>query len=261
VRGLFVTGTDTGVGKTQVACALLRLWREAGLRPAPLKPAETGCQPDPEDALALMREAEPELSPPSPCPSPASGRGDSLDVVCPYRFREPLAPAVAARLEGRVVEIGRVLVCAEQLSVGDRPLLVESAGGLLVPLTERETNADLAVRLGLPLLVVARAGLGTINHTVLTIEAARARGLRVAAVVLNRASSATADPSEATNPAEIVRLTGVPVLGPLPFVESATERIARLAELLSRAPELGLNRLTGLDPGSTKPALSRVDIR
>src|SRR5438045_1528149 len=105
MRGLLVTGTDTGVGKTQVSCALLQLFAQAGLRPAAMKPAETGCQPDPEDALALRE---------------AAGSADPLELVCPYRFREPLAPAVAARREGRTIELERILECARELAQGDR---------------------------------------------------------------------------------------------------------------------------------------------
>jgi dethiobiotin synthetase len=223
VRGLFVIGTDTGVGKTQVACAVLRLWREAGLRPAALKPAETGCDPHPLDALALQAEA---------------GGQDPLAVVCPFQLRLPLAPAVAARLEGRELSLAQVYACAEELSRGDRPLVVESAGGLLVPFTERETNADLAELLELPVLVVARAGLGTINHVALTLEALASRALPVVLVVLNRAMPGPPELSEATNAAEIARLTGSRVVGPLPFVAEAGERIAQLSRRLANEPAL-----------------------
>ncbi len=231
MRGLFVTGTDTGVGKTQVACALLRLWREAGLRPAALKPAETGCQPQPEDAVALRE---------------AAGNVDPLEQVCPFQLRDPLAPAVAARREGRTLSLEKVLDCARALSAGDRPLLVESAGGLLVPFTERETNADLAQALGLPVLVVARAGLGTINHSALTVEALAHRGLHLRAIVLNRALGAPPDLSEEDNASEITRLTGVRVLGPLPVVAGPEERRARLVDLLRPV-------LAELGPGGAVP--------
>jgi len=200
MRGLFVTGTDTSVGKTAVSCAIAALARSRGLPLAVMKPAETGCVPDPLDALALRE---------------AAGSADPLELVCPYRFAEPLAPAVAARRAGRTLSLGHLVDCARKLAE-DRPLLVEGAGGLLVPYTERETCADLIAALGLPVLLVARAGLGTLNHTALTIEALRARKLTLRAVVLNRTGTHS-DLSEQDNAAEISRLTGAQVLGPLPF--------------------------------------------
>ena len=156
---------------------------------------------------------------------------DPPELVCPYSLRAPLAPAVAARLEGVEISLERVLACAAELSRRHAALLVEGAGGLLVPLTPRETYADLAVALGLPVLVVARAGLGTVNHTALTCEALRTRGLAVAGVVLNR-TSAGADPSEPWNAAEIERLSGVRVLADLPHEPDPVRRAALLADRL-----------------------------
>lgn len=215
MRGLFVTGTDTGVGKTAVSCALAAHARSQGVRLAVMKPAETGCtDQNPEDALALRA---------------AAGSDDPLELVCPYRLPEPLAPAVAARRAGRKLSVAQVLDCAQKLAA-DRPLLVEGAGGLLVPFTERETTAELIAALGLPVLVVARAGLGTINHTALTVEALRARKLPVAAVVLN-AAVPELDLSAEDNAAEIARLAGVQVFGPTPFIADPN---ARRDQLLSR---------------------------
>ncbi len=216
MRGLFITGTDTGVGKTEVAAALLRGHRGAGLDVAGMKPAQSGVEPGvPSDADRLRD---------------AAGGGDAPDLVCPYAFDAPLAPGVAARLEGLAISLERILEAARALAARHAALLVEGAGGLLVPLTPRHTFADLAVALGMPVLVVARAGLGTVNHTALTCEALRARGLAVAGVVLNRPSAAS-DPSEPHNAAEIERLAGVPVLASLPFVP---ERAARERILVER---------------------------
>lgn len=215
MRGLFVTGTDTGVGKTAVSCALAAHARANGVKLAVMKPAETGCTPDnPEDALALRA---------------AAGSDDPLDLVCPYRLPEPLAPAVAARRAGRTLSLSHVVDCARKLAA-NRPLLAEGAGGLLVPFTESETTAELIAALGLPVLVVARAGLGTINHTALTVEALRARGLTLAAVVLN-ASAPALDLSAEDNAAEIARLTGAQVFGPAPYLADPN---ARRDQLLSR---------------------------
>jgi dethiobiotin synthetase len=232
VRGFFVAGTDTGVGKTQVACALLSLLRDA----VPLKPVETGCDPaKPEDALALLE---------------ASRGSFDLDRVCPYRFHLPAAPLVAAEAEGKTVSLERI----EQLvaRAAPNPIVVEAAGGLLVPLareiaartieqvdpSERSpaptlvTNLDLAERLGLPVILVARAGLGTLNHCALSAEALERRGIELAAIVLNRVSSED-DPTVATNPRVVEELTGARVLGPTPFLKHAAERPAALARVIA----------------------------
>lgn len=207
---LMLVGTDTGVGKTTVGVALIGAWRAHGHRVAPLKPAESGCARDgrgelvPLDAIQL---------------ADAAGCGELLGDVCPYRYEAPLAPAVAARAEGRPVELARVLAARSRLAerLPHELLLVEGAGGLLVPYADGLLGADLARALRARVLVVGRAGLGTINHTALTIEAARARGLEVVGVVLSRTARA-ADPSEPSNPGEIERLTGAPVFGTLPHV-------------------------------------------
>ncbi len=219
VRGLFVTATDTGVGKTEVACAIVRGHRARGLDVAAMKPAQSGHAPgEPSDADRLRA---------------AAGADDPAELVCPYSFGPPLAPAVAARVEGRTVSLARILDAARALASRHAALVVEGAGGLLTPLTDSETYADLAVALRLPVLVVARAGLGTVNHTALTCEALRARGLAVHGIVLNRAS-AGADPSEPHNAGEIERLTGARVLAALPHEADIAARERRFAEVLSR---------------------------
>ena len=209
MRGLFVTGTDTGVGKTEVSCALVAAARADGLDLGAMKPAQSGVEPgDPGDAQRLRA---------------AAGETDPPELVCPYTFAAPLAPGVAARLAGVEIRLEVILEAAQVLAARHTALLVEGAGGLLVPLTPRHTYADLAVALGLPVLVVARAGLGTVNHTALTVEALRARGLAVAGVVLNR-TSAESDPSVPHNAAEIERLTGAKVLASLPFLRDIGAR-------------------------------------
>lgn len=196
--GLFVSGTDTGVGKTWVACRLAEAWSRAGLQVGVFKPAESG---QGGDAAALLK---------------AAASTQPLSLVRPYAFKRPLAPAVAAAQEGKRIS----LLClkrayAKLASQSDR-MVVEGAGGLLVPYAPRLDAGILARSLGLPLLIVARAKLGTINHTLLTLEAARRRGLDVAAVLLNGPQDRR-DPSIASNAAVIRRLGRVPVLGPLPW--------------------------------------------
>jgi dethiobiotin synthetase len=218
MRGLLVTATDTGVGKTEVSCALLANARAAGIDAVGLKPAQSGVGPDePSDAERL---------------GAAAGWVEPPEVVCPYSFAAPLAPAVAARLEGRPIAFARIVELARAVAARRAAVLVEGAGGLLAPLTDRETYADLAVALGWPVLVVARAGLGTVSHTALTVEALRARGLELAAVVLNRVAPAD-DPSVPHNPAEIARLTGCVPVGPLPYVADIGARTAALRSELA----------------------------
>jgi dethiobiotin synthetase len=218
VRGLFITATDTGVGKTEVACALVSGARAAGLDVGAMKPAQSGRTPgEASDAERLHQ---------------AAGGADPLELVCPYQFEPPLAPGVAARLAGVAISLPRLLEAARALAARHAALVVEGAGGLLVPLTPTGTYADLAAALGLPVLVVARAGLGTVNQTALTLEALRARRLEVVGVVLNR-TGPDDDPSVPWNAAEIERLTGARVLASLPYLRDIASRGAFLRSALA----------------------------
>ncbi len=175
MRGLFVTGTDTGVGKTYVTCALARGLRAAGVDVGVMKPIETGVPPTgPEDARALQR---------------ASGVEDPLELICPVRFSLPASPEAAAQAEGRSVSRADLRKAFEFLARRHEFMLVEGAGGLLVPLDPHHDMADLVRELDLPLLVVARGRLGTVNHTRLTLEVAETRGLEVFGVVISHASA------------------------------------------------------------------------
>jgi dethiobiotin synthetase len=177
--GVFVTGTDTGVGKTVVACALVRGLRARGIDAGAMKPIETGVGPEgPADAIALRA---------------AAGARDPLADVCPQQFALAAAPAVASRAHGGAVDLAAIDAAWLRLRARREFLVVEGAGGLLVPIAAQLSMADLAARLALPLLVVARAALGTINHTRLTLAAAAARGLRVAGVVISHAGGALPD--------------------------------------------------------------------
>ncbi|GMU59913.1 MAG: ATP-dependent dethiobiotin synthetase BioD [Myxococcaceae bacterium] len=205
VRGYFVTGTDTGVGKTQVSVALLEVLRARGEVPFALKPYETGGASDSE---ALWR---------------AAGGWQPKASVCLFRFKRPLAPAMAA--PGGDAGDPRKVKALLQRYAG-HPVVVEGAGGLHVPLTPRQDVIDLAVLLGLPVVVVARAGLGTINHTTLTLLALLQRGARVAGVVLVQATRGR-EPSVRMNRAELERrFPRVRVVGPVPFVAQGGRRRA-----------------------------------
>jgi dethiobiotin synthetase len=194
VRGVFVTGTDTGVGKTVVAAAVCAAARAGGSSVAAWKPVVTGTEeagPADHELLAA-----------------ASG-GRPADVT-PLTFRPAVSPHLAAELSGKAIE-PQVLLASAQTAAGRAELLVvEGVGGLLVPLTLGYSVRDLARELGLPLVVAAQPGLGTINHTLLTLEAARAVGLRVAGVVLTPWPDAPSS-LERSNRKSIERLGGVEV--------------------------------------------------
>ncbi len=200
MSALFVTGTDTGCGKTRVACALAWGLRDAGLRVRVLKPVETGCEAGvPADARALAA---------------AAGDVRSDTALCPYRLALAAAPAVAAAEAGIEIDPQRIAGALEDARAGADLVIVEGAGGLRVPLRPGLDMAGLAVALGLPLLVVARAALGTINHTQLTLEAAAADGLEVLGVVISHTRAQLPD-GDARNLEGLRSALPVPLLGEL----------------------------------------------
>jgi dethiobiotin synthetase len=200
-RGIFVTGTDTGVGKTIVAATLARLLRMNGVTVGVMKPVTSGCREEDglqvsDDALLLCQ---------------AAGLSCSDDIA-PYRLREALAPAEAARINGVRIDFSAIQSAYDRLATTAEYMIVEGAGGLMVPLAGGLLVADLARQLDLSLLVVARPGLGTINHTVLTCFAAQQMGLQVAGVIINGMPE---HPGLAEQGAahQIGSLCGAPVLG------------------------------------------------
>lgn len=217
---LFVTGTDTGVGKTVVTAAIAALAVAAGRRVAVLKPAQTGVAPGEPGDLEFVEAA--------------AGPSPLLRTACPYRLRAPLAPAVAAPLEGVRIDPEAIARCYGDLVREADVMLVEGAGGLLVHLAAGFLMADLARELALPLLIVVRPGLGTLNHTALTVEAARARGIDVAGVVIS-GYPAEPDLAARTNPALLVELTGAPLVGVLPQIEGLSTEGLRPAGLAAAA--------------------------
>lgn len=192
MRGLFITGTDTGVGKTEVTAAIARTWRRQRRDFVVRKPVATGGLDD-ANKLALAA-------------------GHSAQVVTPLLFPEPAAPPVAARLAGRELSLPMIV---EALGPLDGVMLVEGVGGLLCPLTATETVADLAALLRLPLVVVARRSLGTLNHTLMTVEIARTRRLDVAGVVVSETSPVTTK-AEMGNVEELRSRLTVPILAVVP---------------------------------------------
>ena len=226
-RGIFITGTDTGVGKTVVAATLARLLVMRGVTAGVMKPVTSGCREQDgrlvsDDALLLCR---------------AAGVTCSHDIA-PYLLREPVAPAEAAKLDGVRIDFSGITSAYERLSACHDVMIVEGAGGLMVPLAGGLLVADLVKALELPLLVVARPNLGTINHTVLTCFAAQQLGLTVAGVIINGYSDQP-DLAERSAAHHIGSLCGAPVLGCWPQCDrdDELETVDFLADWLGGQPE------------------------
>lgn len=196
MRGVFVTGTGTEVGKTVVAAVIARTHAAAGERVGVFKPAVSGLEEGEESDHALLRRA--------------AGSSQSDDEIAPYRYDPPVSPHLGAELAGERIDPGRLLATTEAASEGADLVVCEGVGGLMVPLTLGYLVRDLARDLGLPIVVAASPGLGTINHALLTVESARAVGLDVAAVVL---TPWPAEPGavESSNREAIERLAAVEV--------------------------------------------------
>lgn len=217
-RGIFITGTDTGVGKTMTTAILACTLRQQGWRVGVMKPAETGCEE--RDGCLVGADAS-FLQALSGCEAP-------VEIVNPYRFREPVAPAVAAEREGGAIDLQHIAACYAQLAAEYDLVLVEGAGGLLVPLTEDKNYLDLCALLDIPLIVVARNVLGTINHTALTITVAAQR-CRVLGIVLNTLEPQHSDSSQASNIDSLRRWGRAPLLGVTPYTREQTAKVlARL---------------------------------
>lgn len=209
-RALLIAGTDTGVGKTYVGCALARGLSRLGYQVGVMKPCETGVAqsapdapgrlPDGSDASALVL---------------ASGCVAAPELVRPYAFPLAAAPAVAAAAAGASIDLATIRRAFAALREAHDVLLVEAAGGLMVPLAPSLTWLDLAAHLRLPVLLVARAGLGTLNHTALSERAARAAGLRVLGIVVSCPDGAPSA-AERSNLGALRGLVSSPVLAELP---------------------------------------------
>ena len=228
-KGIFITGTDTGVGKTVITAALALSLKGSGLDVGVMKPLQSGSSLPGMTDIEFLRTVldEKEHSPDD----------------CIYSFEAPLSPDAAARLAGETIDTERIKSAYERLASSRDVVLVEGAGGLLVPIADGYLMADLARDLSLPLIIVARPGLGTINHTALTIECARGRGLSVLGFVIN-AFPGSPDPAERTNPRAIYEQTEAPLLGVYPEDSSlgVAKGVLGAMEGLSRrafAPLLG----------------------
>ena len=225
--GIFITGTDTGVGKTLVACGLAALLRKSGYKVGVMKPVETGCKEKegrlfPQDAYWIKD---------------ASGCNEPLEKICPYRLRDPLAPSMAAERENVKIDISLLEKVYSEISSTHDITLVEGAGGLLVPILPSFTYADFARLLKLPPVVVAANRLGTINHLLLTLEHASRVGLRVLGYVFNRLDNQPSLAAE-TNREALLSLTAVPYLGEIPYIESVETKRSSLADVFEEKLDL-----------------------
>ncbi len=213
MRGLFVTGTDTGVGKTVVAAAICAALASRSQRVAAFKPAITGL-----DAPAGHWPHDHELL------ASVASAGQAPGDVAPYRFGPSVSPHYAAELAGTSIDFARLEALAAAAAAEADVLVCEGVGGLMVPLTDSHLVRDLAAALGFPLVIVARPGLGTISHTLLTLEAARAAGLRPAGVVMTPWPERPS-PAEVSNRRTVERLGACPVAG-LPPCDPASLAVA-----------------------------------
>ncbi|SCW41308.1 dethiobiotin synthetase [Paenibacillus tianmuensis] len=217
-RGLFVTGTDTGVGKTVITAAIAAALRSEGRNVGVWKPVQSGALLGKgiTDAERLLRGTD---------------ISDRPEQVAPFTFAAPLAPALAAKQAGVTMTTAGLLAAGEPLAERYDALLIEGAGGAAVPLTSDTLVADFIAELGVPALIVARCGLGTVNHTLLTAALLRQRGIPVAGVVMNEVDPATSrdDPSTAANAELIERYGGLRVLGRFPWIcgEATMEKLVR----------------------------------
>jgi len=233
-RAVFVTATDTDIGKTMIASALVVGMRERGIRCGVMKPVQCAGN----DALFLKR---------------VSGAGDPLGIINPFSFRRPLSPHLAARLESRHISLKKILRCYEMLRERHDFLVVEGAGGLLVPLSGRMLVADMIKALDLDIVIVARAGLGTINHTLLTIEAAARRNIRIVGIVYNQSTRGPLTVCEEDNPVIIRKLSAIRTLGLVPFRKIQRGRVS--VELLRDiAGRIDIDAIVGDSPAQRERA-------
>ena len=209
MKSLFITGTDTGVGKTTIAASIAAFFSiRKGMNVGVMKPFESGLSKRNKDLLPWD----------GICLREASGSTDDLNDISPYTFEAPLAPEVAASLEHVQIDIDIVDRIYKKITKKHDVMIIEGAGGVLVPIKRDFFYADLIQKWASPTLVVSRIGLGTINHTLLTCNHLESRGIKVIGVILNN-SDGTGDLATKTNPEALKRYLKVPVLGVFPYFE------------------------------------------
>ncbi len=230
MKGLFITGTDTDVGKTVAAAALARLLHNRGVNVGVMKPVTSGCREENDCLVSLDAELL------------AWGAGLKVvnDDIAPYLLREPIAPSEAAERGDVLIEFRRILEAFARLAARHDFIIVEGAGGLMTPLTGNLLIADLVNYLSLPILVVARPGLGTINHTLLTCFAAKQFGITLCGVIINNYPEFP-NSAEESAPRLISSLAGVSFLSIFPHIDGKNQRelVMELASKIDREPGTG----------------------
>ena len=222
VKGFFITGTDTGVGKTVVTATLAMLFRKHRWKAGVMKPIETGVHQSSRHGLGNDARFL----------KIAAGSRDAAQLIGPYRFKLPLSPLIAAEAEGRTINLKKIRNHFNTLSFRHQIVLVEGAGGIMVPLTERETNLDLIRQLSLPVILVVGNKLGAINQTLLTLHCARSHKIDVKGIIINQMRQKQ-DPAMKSNLRVLQSLAGVPILGVIPYIQGLNVEKLRLGELRS----------------------------
>jgi dethiobiotin synthetase len=211
MNGLFITGTDTDIGKTALSALLLAELRRRKINAAPMKPAQTGCVsgvPDLDYSLAM---AGMDVS------------AENYANMAPYRFEPACSPHLAAEMAATEIEIAEMVIAARTLASEYEFVIAEGAGGIMVPLNRHETMLDLMQALKLPIVIAARPGLGTINHTLLSIRALRSDGLNIAGVVFVASKPDKPGLIKEDNAVTIEQFGKVPILGTIPYCAQLTE--------------------------------------
>ena len=212
MSGFFITGTDTDVGKTVVTACLMALFKSRGINVGVMKPIETGVDPichssANSDAKFLME---------------VSGDNDKSDEVCPYRFKTPASPYQAAQIEKKIIQPEKIVEKYKVLKSHHSMMLIEGIGGLLVPITKHYNVGNLALDIGLPLIIVSRIRIGTLNHTLLTINAAKQYGLKIKGVVVNQQENQNLNFVEKQQEKLIEELSNIPILGVCPYIKNVS---------------------------------------
>ena len=205
MNGLFITGTDTDIGKTALSALLLAELRRRNINAAPMKPAQTGCNGDVPDLDYSLSMANLSVSP------------EDYSNMSPYTFEPACSPHLAAERAGAGIEIAEIVIAARTLAKEYDFIITEGAGGIMVPLNRRELMLDLMQALRFPIVLVARPGLGTINHTLLSIRALRSDGLNIAGVVFVESKNTAPRFIEEDNGNTIEQFGKIPILGTIPY--------------------------------------------
>ncbi len=220
MSGIFITGTDTNIGKTAVAAGLAGALKQKGYKVGVMKPVQSGAGI--KNGRLYSQDAEILMA--------AIDKHDELELICPVVLREPLAPVIAAEKERKIIDLELIKNAYNELVKHHDFVIVEGAGGIAVPLKDKILISDLITYLGIPAVIITRAGLGTINHTFLTVEHAKSRGIPLIGVIINNYIGGVA---EETNPKIITELIGIPILGIIPHDPTMCLESKNLGNIIS----------------------------